>query len=444
MVDPTVIGALCTIPDHGFVSAGLHEFLLAGPGANLRDLTFSAWVLSTPSDAAAAYSNFQSCVNQFKPPGLSDVAVSTGAKALFLDIPDAVFFGVIHQVLVYQDRNVLGAVQYSSNSHSDNPPQTEFIRYWQTMIRHQDGPAPGFTSPDVKVIRYIRDFNEQPAVSGEQCANELANELSTSVEQALAACLLLEESHNPDPPDTFTDQSWQTYKDSNEYRGYVHVPPVNVTCDGSKITTVNGANAVDVSTNPSGAEQQLAGFEESPGYTPQRPMGDGYDAADVPDSDNSLGIVNGDTVRMRLFNQQNLLVSYVLASRISEVGRVGAGALLGLDAPYIWTVIQERITCRSANVAVVETEFPTGRYYINDKFATETFQSHLGDFIRSGGTTFHQPGAGSYALACRGLTQYTTRGTPALPLQVPKLGTDVGCKEALLAGPGGGKSGWIP
>ncbi len=290
-----------------------------------------------------------------------------------------------------------------------------------------------FSTPDVKVVQYIHHL------SAAQCARDLVNQIGFGKPQALLACGFLSATANPTPPPRFQDnQSWSSFVNSDEYRGYVHVPPVAITCEAGSVTAIDNMS-VNVGTNAISLPTDY-----SLGYTPGRGLAPGlpaYSAAEPFVSD-----ANGSTVAALFDNAQpfvtvrsngSVLISYLSASRIATVERYLAAPLLGYDAPYIWTVTQIRADCAgNQNVSVANSEFPTTNLYVNGVLKSWYSQTNLPQFITEGGKTLNPPGVGFLALkpTCG---QSITSGSQSLQAQ-PFPGS---CAFTVLAGPYGGATG---
>ncbi|TMD96837.1 MAG: hypothetical protein E6I72_08220 [Chloroflexi bacterium] len=257
------------------------------------------------------------------------------------------------------------------------------------------GQAMSFTSPDFKIVRYIHTFDK----SG--CQADLQFNLPTAETNAGLACDGLIGSANVVPPDSFDNSGWTQFVASKQYRAIVHVPALHVTCskDGH-ITSFDQGQQVE------------KGFEVSEGFTPS---GNGqFDPAEpylgsqsdlFGDLDLTLSPA-GDAV----------VVSYITGSRLSTEARLVAFGLLGYDAPYVWTVFRERVTCSSFNVVIVNSDFPTTNMYVDDSLAMFQPQTpRLANFIRSGGTQFHDVGLGNLDPICS-INEAKTRGSALVPL----------------------------
>ena len=257
-----------------------------------------------------------------------------------------------------------------------------------------------FTSPDVKVVRYIAVFPLPllPIIHG-PCITAL-DAAGFLYPVSEAACVALHSSSNPQPPGQFSARTWSAFVNSDQYRGYDHFTPVTVGCLGNQIVSINGAPPI------AGANQfAMPGYQSSPGFTPEGPFI--FDPADpfmalpngaLPDLGfffNSLepyiGVIDGG---------QAILVSHAVASRLGDTARLANFTLTGHDAPFIWSITQERITCHGYQVATLMTDFPATTLYVNNKLVTQLPEdvSQLGNFILAGGSTLNQDGIGNLYL----------------------------------------------
>jgi hypothetical protein len=295
-----------------------------------------------------------------------------------------------------------------------------------------------FYMPDVKVVSYIS------AVDAPQCARDLVTQLGVSQSSALIACGVLASSANPTPPSAFTADGWSSFVQSKEYRGYIHLPAMVVHCSDN---TVVGLDNQPVSASARPSPFADPGFEWSPGFTPG-PRG--LVVQTYSDAEPFLNDATGSTVAalfdhdlpsVSLHADGTLVVSFLAASRIATEDRLAAAALLNYDAPFIWTVVQERFNCSGGkeSVSVANYEFPTTNLYIDGNLTSWYTENHLVDFIGDGGNTvFNPPGTGYLALTptCGSRVGWSLHGN-----QLQGKSPGGGCLGFILGGPNGGVSG---
>ena len=199
------------------------------------------------------------------------------------------------------------------------------------------------------------------------------------------ACGFLSATANPTPPPKFRDstQDWSQFVSSDEYRGYVHIPPIAVTCDGGNVTSIDGT-PVQLEINSVNIPQ-----DHSLGFTPGRNLAPGlpaYSGAEpfVTDATGSTTAALFDNAAPFVTVRSNgsVLVSYLSAARIATVERYLAAPLTGYDAPYIWTVTQKRgrLRGRTERLRRQFREFPTTNLYLDGKLTSLVSQTNLPQF----------------------------------------------------------------
>jgi hypothetical protein len=258
------------------------------------------------------------------------------------------------------------------------------------------------TTPDIKVTQHIRDIDlvtcipdllaDVPALR-EEFINPLLTTSATA--KASAACVGLKASANIEPPPMFNAASWVNFKASKEYRGYIHIPPIQVTCDAGKVVNY---------TNP--ADEHDYGYSKIPGLS-----GPIFDSAEVyrdPASPNfnTYAFIEG------LPHFPVLSVLDQRASRLSTPERLAQFLVTSKDAPFIYLTIQLHINCLIGRIIldIERSVFPTTRLYINDKFVNEQVQANLGKFIAAG-KNFPTP-SGQGPLAPSGARIHWSRNIP--------------------------------
>lgn len=261
-------------------------------------------------------------------------------------------------------------------------------------------------TPDIKVVQYIKDLPSislpTPNIPGGidipggpipvECVSGVSDTLGVA---ALPICSALDISQNPEPPTFFTEQSWEEFKASNEYRTYIQIPSFTVFSDGQNIVNYTQFNQ-----------------EFNPGFTPDV-IGDVIDDAtpyDLPrtysPSDVYTGPYNGSNISP--LGSSSLGVTNRGGARVSDAERVQQFEVAdfvgtGYDAPFVYTEVEEVIPADGSpiRVTVNRSEFPTTRLYINNQLIVpEKAQvSDLSNFFVSGGTVLNPPGEGNFAPA---------------------------------------------
>jgi len=291
--------------------------------------------------------------------------------------------------------------------HSSNEVQISMLQP-PAPLPGAPGQAMSFTSPDFKVVRYIHTFDKSA------CQIDLEFNLPASETDAGLACDGLLSSANPVPPNLLDNHSWTEFLASNQYRGIIHVPALHVTCSKDrKITSFDQG------------QQFEKGLEVSDGFTP---TGNGnFDPAE-PYRGSLAGLFNDPDLTVTPTGDA-VIVSYIGGSRLSTTARLFVFELLGYDAPFVWTVFREKVSCTSFNVVIVNSDFPTTNMYVDNKLAMFQPQTpRLANFIRSGGTQLHDIGIGFLDPICS-MNEATTHGSPLIPL--PRL-NPTNCALAIL------------
>jgi hypothetical protein len=294
-----------------------------------------------------------------------------------------------------------------------------------------------FLTPDVSVVQYISDIKTQP------CAAELQHTLHFGHNRAVTVCLTLGSTQNPPPPPRLNSASaYLNFIVSKEYRGFIHLPQMAVSCSKGKVATVDD---IPIPATATAVPLNLPDFLWSPGWTPTPVTRTPYEPAEIFTSDASG--TGFDTV----FDDRSaspqvsvhggmVVVSFMGASRLATTARAAAYSLTGYEAPFIWSIVQMRFDCAGhESVWVANSEFPTTNLYINGTLHSWYTQTALGGFIKSGEKVIQPPEKGFLALlpTC-GERLHWERHKNDLPARDPHGG----CGLVVLAGPNGGnKSG---
>jgi len=134
------------------------------------------------------------------------------------------------------------------------PDHAKWI-YWSAQMLCPKGAvvgpgAPGLPisilSPDIKVIAYIHPFDMSSCVRDLESNPYLMQRADNAGYHAplvarvnvWQSCTGLATSANPVPPNDLSGRQWNTFKASHEYRGYIHIAPMRVTCTNGQVTQV--------------------------------------------------------------------------------------------------------------------------------------------------------------------------------------------------------------
>ncbi|CAG8528343.1 13131_t:CDS:2, partial [Dentiscutata heterogama] len=259
-----------------------------------------------------------------------------------------------------------------------------------------------FKTPDVLSISYIKGGNGLtdciPQLRSKllKTSCQLDPETCGKIDQA---CDLLVGTANDDPPDSFSNMnyyggdfaSWVVKK---EYRGYIHIPSFDVSCDASGHLIKFDPRDPDYldQHNPTQHPDKVTDDSRNPyGYTKVWPF---YQSADIYTKDLSYNGIryakNSDNTCFGIHDARS--------SRVASLERAYQHVLLGYDAPFIYGNIDMSVCCnRQVSVAFSCAVFPEARLYINGKKVGEQTQGSLGDFIVSGGKTNNKDGVGNFA-----------------------------------------------
>jgi hypothetical protein len=267
-------------------------------------------------------------------------------------------------------------------------------------------------TPDLKVVRFLQ-------VPPGDCLAQVGT-LSGDPSTAAAACGFLVGSSNPTPPPDLSGKAWQSFVASKEFRGFIHLPSMSVTCTDGQISSIDLNGPVGV----------------SPGWTPYTPQvrfarvlkekAEWYDGMS--------GILHPSDVDVRYSaGRSAAVVSLREASRITTKARVLQYPLLGYDAPFIWAALHVTVSCHGEPVASVSySTIPRVAVYADGVLQSTTDQSRdLISFIRSGGTSFHAPRTGNLDPYCQQASVLPLSGIPGLP---PLVGTPASCTRAIESG----------
>ena len=320
----------------------------------------------------------------------------------------------------------------------------------EVVISWTSAGPPSFTgtyvSPDIKFVQYIDDLNTSPGPGG--CVSAY-NTLGLSGLGINLLCNLLEDSHNPRPPNTFTTASWQAFITHKEYRSLMHIPQLSVVCNAGKLVSVGSVSVP--APSPNGVIQlgnlSVLGLDRNYGYTPIDTSGlrsyePGEQLAGGPDNpqdpnstSESYQVLTGDVAQythqppnMELLPDGTVLITFENSSRIATIPRVAQAFVTHLDTPFIVSIIQERINCEGTAVDVGASLFPSSKLWINGQAGQATGsweQAGLAPFLASGGKFLNGVGRGYLPTQCVDSETYTSPDPLANgPLYTPAVSTE--------------------
>ncbi len=277
-------------------------------------------------------------------------------------------------------------------------------------------------SPDIKALAYIHAFDVGNCVADlksnqrlMQVADVANDQIPTAADVAVvAACIALAASANDTPSAFFRGQGWNAFKATKEYRGYIHLAPMRVTCTNGRVSQV---------TPPVLEESNLGYTKVLIVHNPTVIYNSGDEYLTWHNQNYTMPRVDTHGTRVVLSDQR--------ASRIADVERRIQYVLIGFDAPFVFTLVFESVACGSSSatpasttIYIGRTEFPTAHLYINDRLVSIQHQSlgdgGLADFIVHGGTDYHPSGIGPLAPVGAGLTWTQAGSTTTI---IPTLGS---------------------
>ena len=238
-------------------------------------------------------------------------------------------------------------------------------------------------TPDIKVVQYIDDLPSSPLPS--ECIRGVEDTIG--VLAASLICPALDVSQNPEPPISFTEQSWEDFKASKEYRGYIQIPSFTVFSDGQNIVSYT---QFEQESNP-GFTPIIIGDLPPPNIFVPSPRIYGPAEA-YPDNGSSISQLGSNSLTVENF----------VATRLILEERLGQFLLTKYDAPFAYVRLEEVIPADGSpiEVTVRRSEFPSTKLYVNNELVAEEAQvSDLSNFFISGGTVLNPPGEGNFAPA---------------------------------------------
>lgn len=238
-----------------------------------------------------------------------------------------------------------------------------------------------FRTPDIKIVQYIEAFSVL------SCTQELSQTILDPINAAVA-CAFLNASANHKPADSFTDSSWNAFKNSKDYRGFIHIPSVEVTFTNGSIVSY-ATPTTEFSYGYTNIP--IFGYEKSEPYT--------------------ASAFNGFTVTT---NSQNdtLIVQEQRAARLSRTLRVGQANITTYDAPFIYIKLNGDFKFDGSSVINIDSAiFPTIRVYINNELRASRSQANLANFMKSGGKVSNF-GLGAFDVSAPGEGNLAPAGEP--------------------------------
>ncbi|OKH44463.1 hypothetical protein NIES2101_28260 [Calothrix sp. HK-06] len=246
-----------------------------------------------------------------------------------------------------------------------------------------------FRTPDIKIVQYIEDFSVL------SCTQELSKTILDPINAAIA-CAALNASANHKPADSFSDSSWNVFKNSKDYRGFSHIPSVEVNCNNGLIVSY-----------------AIPTIEFSYGYTNIAIFG--YEASEPY----TASEFNGFNVTT---NSQNdaLVVQEQRAARLSRTARIGQATITAYDVPFIYIKLNGnfKFDGSSSVINIDSATFPTIRVYINNELRVSRPQANLANFIKSGGKVKNF-GLGAFDLSAPGEGNWAPAGEPIQLIILP-------------------------
>jgi hypothetical protein len=226
-------------------------------------------------------------------------------------------------------------------------------------------------------VEYIEGF------SVSQCTTNLIEHGIVPFESLL--CQGLRTSANSAPPTRLDNTNIARFEASKEYRGYMMVPPYQLTCNaaGNEVLSVQPVNGTSFATSL-GYTKLVFAYEPGESFSPQDSSFDTGTPTIVVDPDGAVTI------------------SYRWASRIATAERKLQAHLSGYDAPFVWLTFDEKISCDGQQAArFVFNNFPSTDLYINGREVSHDKESNnFAKFIKQGGRYVNPPGYGNLAFPC--------------------------------------------
>ncbi|HAX80792.1 MAG TPA: hypothetical protein DCY88_34380 [Cyanobacteria bacterium UBA11372] len=218
-----------------------------------------------------------------------------------------------------------------------------------------------YRTPDIKVVQYLAPIDVA------RCNADLIAASIGTPDSAAIVCTNINAIANPlSPPDSFTDSSWEEFKTSQEYRGYIHISSFEYQLENGKIVNFTqptsefnyGYTRLPL---PSGLV-----FEEAEPYT-----GSAF---------NNLSSTLNDTA-------DTLIVTEQRAQRIATARRIPGINLTGYDAPFVFLRLNQTIKADGSpiKIDIERSIFPSVRVYLNNQLQAQQLQTNLAEFIISGG-----------------------------------------------------------
>ena len=250
-------------------------------------------------------------------------------------------------------------------------------------------------STDVKIVRYIHSFSIPGCVT---------SFVARGILGGVKTCSIIDATSNPTPSAGIaaTDASWTAFQDSQEYRSIVHLPPYQMTCNA----------AGDLVSPP----QPLSAPGISAGFTPVRLLVHTFHVAGEKYQGQG-GIWYNVNPEVDIVTPSTARITYRVAARAGTAENIGNPTVSGYSLPFIWTLIQEQLSCgRAPATLVTYSQMPSIMVFKDGTRVLADIQtSDLGGFVKSGGIGNPVPGRGSLYVPCRAFGMDQLAGASITP-----------------------------
>lgn len=352
----------------GYGSDGSY-FRVDASGSDLRDGQWHHLALTLGGSRASIYLDGAMVGDSPKEPGIyggDQAAIARDASACDDVTPS--YRGDLDEVALYD--HVLSADRIAAHYVTRGGPVT-------------------LHTPDLKVVRHIAQLNAAT------CALDLNAYLGTNYATAAAACTALSLSANPRPPGDLTGDKWSRFVASQEYRGLLHLGPMNYTCDGGAVMVTDTRFEAESNPGLTPVRDPSTGGVQTLGYVrAERYSGTGQ--GHINDAQPALTYSP---------DHASFTVTYPLASRLANPDRRAGYLLLGYDAPFIWTVLVVQGSCSGVTARVIGSDVPMMTFYADGRQTKSFAQGYFPGFIWTGGEQWHKPGIGLFDFRCNSRTQ---------------------------------------
>ena len=237
------------------------------------------------------------------------------------------------------------------------------------------------SSPDYKVVRYIHSF------SITHCTLSF---VTSGVPGGLGACLAIDATANPTPAADIasTTVNWTNFQNSDEYRSIVHLPSYQMTC-----TSTGELTGLPTPTNAPGI---------SAGFTPVHTGVHTFHVAGEKYQDQG-GIWYNVNPQISMVTPSTARITYRVAARAGTAENDGNPAVSGYSLPFIWTLVQEQLSCGKVPATLVTySQMPSVMVFQDGARVLADIQTtNLGGFVKAGGFGNVQQGHGKLYVPCR-------------------------------------------